>query len=121
MSDSNGVAVIKPYLPLKKLEDQFIHSFINNGNRFTYVLTENTIYTWDESTNEIKLACPKLTFKEFVNRGGGAANNIQVYKDSLALITISQLGILEVDLKIKISVQFQLTMAYHHRFYMIII
>jgi ligand-binding sensor domain-containing protein len=99
MSDSNGKTVIKPFQRLNQLADQFIHSFINKGNHITYVLTENNIYTWNESTNEIKLACPKLTFKEFENMGGGAANNIEVYKDSLALITIPQLGILEVDLK----------------------
>jgi streptogramin lyase len=99
MSDSNGKTIIKPFERLNKLADQFIHSFINKGNHITYVLTENNIYTWNESTNEIKLACPKLSFKEFENRGGGAANNIEVYKDSLALITIPQLGILEVDLK----------------------
>ncbi|MEY3118466.1 MAG: hypothetical protein RIT30_398, partial [Bacteroidota bacterium] len=99
MSDSNGKTVIKPYERLNQLADQFIHSFFNKGNHITYVLTENNIYTWNESTNEIKLACPKLTFKEFENMGGGAANNIEVYKDSLALITIPQLGILEVDLK----------------------
>ena len=99
MSDSNGKTVIKPFERLNKLADQFIHSFINKGNQITYVLTENNIYTWNESTNEIKLACPKLTFKEFENRGGGAAENIEVYKDSLAFITIPQLGILEVDLK----------------------
>ncbi|NBR57139.1 MAG: hypothetical protein EBU05_08930, partial [Chitinophagia bacterium] len=99
MSDSNGKTVIKPYQRLNQLADQFIHSFINKGNHITYVLTENNIYTWNETTNEIKLACPKLSFKEFENRGGGAANNIEVYKDSLALITIPQLGILEVDLK----------------------
>jgi serine phosphatase RsbU (regulator of sigma subunit)/streptogramin lyase len=99
MSDSNGKTVIKPYQRLNQLADQFIHSFINKGNHITYVLTENNIYTWNESTNEIKLTCPKLSFKEFENRGGGAANNIEVYKDSLALITIPQLGILEVDLK----------------------
>ena len=99
MSDSNGKTVIKPFQRLNQLADQFIHSFINKGNHITYVLTENNIYTWNESTNEIKLACPKLSFKEFENRGGGAANNIEVYKDSLALITIPQLGILEVDLK----------------------
>ena len=98
ISDSNGKAVIKPFERLNQLADQFIHSFINKGNHITYVLTENNIYTWNESTNEIKLACPKLSFKEFENRGGGAANNIEVYKDSLALITIPALGILEVDL-----------------------
>mgnify|MGYP000017278972 FL=1 len=99
MSDSNGKTVIKPFERLNKLADQFIHSFINKGNHITYVLTENNIYTWNESTNEIKLACPKLTFKEFENRGGGSIENIEVYKDSLAFITIPQLGILEVDLK----------------------
>ena len=99
MSDSNGKTVIKPFERLNKLADQFIHSFSNKGNHITYVLTENNIYTWNESTNEIKLACPKLTFKEFENRGGGYADNIEVYMDSLAFITIPQLGILEVDLK----------------------
>ena len=98
MSDSNGKTIIKPFDRLSNLADQFIHSFINKGNHITYVLTENNIYTWNESTNEIKLACPKLSFKEFENRGGGAANNIEVYKDSLAFITVPQLGILEVDL-----------------------
>jgi len=98
MSDSNGKTVIKPYERLKALEDQFIHSFFNNGKHLTYVLTENNIYTWNEYTNEIKLACPKLAFKELENRGGGSADNIVVYKDSLALITIPALGILEVDL-----------------------
>ena len=99
MSDSNGKAVIKPFEGLNKLAKQHIHSFINNGNGITYVVTDNNIYTWDEVTNEIKVACPKLTFKELVNRGGGSADYIQVYKDSLAFITISSLGILEVDLK----------------------
>ena len=99
MSDSNGKTVIKPFERLNKLADQFIHSFINKGNHITYVLTEKNIYTWNESTNEIKVACPKLTFKEFENRGGGSIENIEVYKDSLAFITIPQLGILEVDLK----------------------
>ncbi|MGI9137747.1 MAG: ligand-binding sensor domain-containing protein, partial [Sediminibacterium sp.] len=99
MSDSNGKTIIKPYDRLNQLSDQFIHSFFNKGNQITYILTENNIYTWNETTNAIKLACPKLTFKEFENRGGGAADNIEVYKDSLALITIPSLGILEVNLK----------------------
>ena len=99
MSDSNGKTVVKPFEKLSQLANQSIHYFTNKGNHITYIFTENNIYTWNESTNEIKLACPKLTFKEFENRGGGAAENIEVYKDSLALITIPQLGILEVDLK----------------------
>ena len=98
MSDSNGNTVIKPYERLHQLSNQHIHSFINKGNHITYVLTENNIYTWNESTNEIKVACPKLIFKELENRGIGNANNIEVYKDSLALITIPSLGLLEVDL-----------------------
>ena len=99
MSDSNGKAVIKPFEQLNQLADQYIHSFINKGNQITYVLTDKNIYTWNETTNEIKLACPKLSFKELVNRGAGSADYIQVYKDSLAFITVSSLGILEVDLK----------------------
>jgi ligand-binding sensor domain-containing protein len=98
LADSNGNTVIKPFDALNKLSDQFIHSFINKGNHITYIVTEKNIYKWNESTNKIMLACPKLSFKEFENRGGGSADNIEVYKDSLALITIPSLGILEVDL-----------------------
>jgi ligand-binding sensor domain-containing protein len=99
MSDSNGNAVVEPFAPLKKLENEFIHSFVNKGNHITYIVSEKNIYTWNETTNQIKPACPKLSFKEFEFRGSGISINIEVYKDSLAFITVPQLGLVEVDLK----------------------
>ncbi|MFY8165635.1 MAG: triple tyrosine motif-containing protein, partial [Sediminibacterium sp.] len=84
---------------LKQLADQFIHSIKNVGPNKTYIVTEKNIYHWNESTNEIKIVCPKLSFKEFENRGSGFSVGLSVYKDSLAFITISELGLIEVDLK----------------------
>jgi ligand-binding sensor domain-containing protein len=99
VADDKGKVILKPYTPLKFLANQRIHSFKNKGHNNTYVVTENTIYHWNESTNEIKNLCPKLTFKELETRGAGFSANIEVYKDSLAFITIPQLGLLEVNLK----------------------
>jgi ligand-binding sensor domain-containing protein len=98
ISDSLGKTIIKPYEPLQKISNQFIHDISKNGSKLTYILTEKNIYTWNEKTNEIKIICPKLTFLELENRGAGFASNIEVYKDSLAYITIPELGLVEVDL-----------------------
>lgn len=103
VADSNGNTIVKPYAPLKKLADQFIHSIKNVGPNNTYIVTEKNLYHWNESTNEIKIICPKITFNELAYRGSEFSAGLTVYKDSLAFLTIAQLGIIEVDLKKQIK------------------